>query len=181
MRKDNCWPLISRSNLGNRISTTNSWKSSTDSVTSCVLFRVFSASNIQTSCSHSFGGNTELKLINVDEWFIVDNITFFAIISSLLSARYLLPILLNTYFIDLFDQRISQRMSEPKNEIDYTLLEWLPSWVNMIQATNFHDEFESALSHFLCFMHTPLACKLCKLLIVTSKDLLMCLLIQIFT
>ena len=78
------------------------------------------------------------------------------------------------------DERISEGVSETKDEIDYALLEWLSSWIDVVQTTDLNDELESTLSHFLGLVHAPLARELCQLFVITSQDLLVGLFVQFF-
>ena len=51
----------------------------------------------------------------------------------------------------------------------------------MVEATDFYDQLESTLPYFLSFVHAPLARKLRQLLVITSKNLLMCLFVELFS
>ena len=68
--------------------------------------------------------------------------------------------------INFLDEGISYTVPKSKNEVNNSLFEWCSSRVNMVKSTNFHNQLKSALSHFSIFMETPLAGKLCQLLIV---------------
>ena len=69
-------------------------------------------------------------------------------------------------------------MSESEDEIDDALLEWQPSWIDMVQTAYLYNKLQRALPHFLSFVHAPLTRKLRQLLVITSKDLLMGLFVQ---
>ena len=72
-------------------------------------------------------------------------------------------------------------MAETEDEIDDSLLERLPSRVYMIESAKLDNQLQGALPDFLCLVHTPLAGKLCQLLVVSAQYYLVGLLGEVLS
>ena len=93
----------------------------------------------------------------------------------------LTDLFLATDFVDFVDEGVAEGGAQPQDEVDDPLLEGLATRVDIVQSAYLDDEFEGALSDFGVFVHAPLACKACHLLIVFANDHFECTLGKFLT
>ena len=72
-------------------------------------------------------------------------------------------------------------MSETKDEINDSLLEWLASWIYVVKSAKFNNQLKSTLPDLFSFVHAPLARELCQLFVVSAQYNLMRLFGQVFS
>ena len=126
-----------------------------------VDFAAHSPSDIH-ACSTTLCRNIEFHFTHIDKGL--------ARTLGFILTLDLADLFLSADFIDLGDERISQRRSEAEDEVDDSLLEWLASWVDVIESANLNYQLQGTLSHFRILVHAPLAGKLCHLFVVFAND-----------
>ena len=78
--------------------------------------------------------------------------------------------LLTADLVNFGDKWISERRTQPEDEVDDTLLERLSTRIDIVQAAYLDDELQGTLSYFGVLVHAPLACEACHLFVVFSND-----------
>lgn len=87
---------------------------------------------------------------------------------TFIDELFRLVFLLHADLINFLNKRISNTVPESKNKINNSLFKRRASRVDVVKSADFNDQLQGALSDFSIFVKTPLACKLCELLVVLS-------------
>lgn len=69
-------------------------------------------------------------------------------------------------FVDLLNERLSNRASKSRHEVNDSLLEGKTARVNRVHSANLSHKFERTLPNLGVLMQTPLAGELSQLLVI---------------